>query len=436
LIVGIILLSWLALFTKQEASVTKEIIIRAQQRAWLEHSVLQGYVPAYSDHLHRGRYAPTTRHAYLCCVAHFAHWLTGECHSLAAVNKAAVERFVVEHLPRCDCPYPGSRVPPAVRAALAQLLGVLRAEGANTSVSTPNTHLARELARFDAHMRDAAGLALNTRQQRCRIMAKFLTRMFQTEPILIQMIKPTAIRQFVLGGGAEWSSGTINVIGGAIGSYLRFRAMAGDCVTELLAAIPRAANWRLASLPEVLSDLEIDELLRSFDRPFRSHRRAFAMVRCLTDLGLRCSEVVKLRLEDINWNEGTLRVAGTKTSRVDTLPLPVATGSAIAAYLRDERPRTSNRAIFVRHVAPYDTAIRSGSVQRAVLAAYKRCGWKRSRVHIIRHSVASRLLRAGTPMKEIADVLPHRSLDTSAIYTKVDLSRLASVALPWPGSAS
>ena len=101
---------------------------------------------------------------------------------------------------------------------------------------------------------------------------------------------------------------------------------------ELLAAIPRAAHWRLASLPEVPSDAEIDELLGSFDPPpFRSHRRAFAMVRCLTDLGLRCSEVASLRLEDINWNDGTLRLAGTKTRRVDTLPLPDATGAAIAA---------------------------------------------------------------------------------------------------------
>ena len=431
----------------------EEIIIQAQQRAWLERSVLQGYVTAYSDHLHRGRYAPNTRRAYLCCVAHFAHWLTAERHTLAAVNKAVVERFVAEHLPRCDCPYPVRRVPHEVRAALVQLLDVLRVEGAIASAAAPDTHLARELARFDAHMRDAGGLALNTRQQRCRIVAKFLTGVFQAEPILIQMIAPRAIQQFVLGSGAEWSAGTIRVIGGAIGGYLRFRAMAGeagqgsdgdavgiarrgDRVTELLTAIPRAAHWRLASLPEVLSDAEIDELLRSFDPPFRSHRRAFAMLRCLTDLGLRCSEVANLRLEDINWIDGTLRLAGTKTSRVDTLPLAVATGAAIAAYLRDERPRTSNRAIFVRHVAPYDTPIRSGSVQRAVRAAYKRCGWKRSRVHIIRHSVASRLLQAGTPMKEIADVLRHRSLDTSAIYTKVDFSRLASVALPWPGSAS
>jgi integrase len=164
------------------------------------------------------------------------------------------------------------------------------------------SHLEREIARFEAHMRDAGGLALNTRQQRCGIVARFLAGLFQTGPILIPAIEPTAIRQFVLGNGAEWSAGTVRVIGGAVGGYLRFRALAGDRVTELLAAIPRAAHWRLAALPEVLSDAEIEELLRSFDPPFRSHRRAFAMLRCLTDLGLRCSEVANLRLEDINWN--------------------------------------------------------------------------------------------------------------------------------------
>jgi integrase/recombinase XerD len=309
---------------------------------------------------------------------------------------------------------------------------------------------ARELARFDVHRRDVGGLALSTRQQRCRIVAQFLTGVFPTEPILIQMIEPGAIRQFVLGSGAEWSAGTIRVIGGAIGGFLRFRAMTGeagqgsggeavgiarrgDRVTELLAAIPWAAHWRLASLPEVLSDAEIDELLRSFDRPFRFHRRALAMMRCLIDLGLRCSEVVNLHLEDINWDEGTLRLAGTKTSRVDTLPLPAATGSAIAAYLRDERPLTSNRAIFVRHVAPYDTAIRSGSVQRAVRAAYKRCGWKRSRIHIIRHSVASRLLRAGTPMKEIAGIAVSIRQRSTPRWISAALRRWRC---PGPGSAS
>jgi len=154
------------------------------------------------------------------------------------------------------------------------------------------------------------------------------------------------------------------------------------------------------------------------------------------DLGLRCAEVVKLRIDDIDWRNGTVRIARSKTHFTACLPLPRATGEAIADYLRHERPTTASRAIFVRHVAPYDQPIGPGVVQRAVREAYRRCDLRYSRVHILRHSVASRLLSAGTPLKEIADVLRHRSLDTSAIYTKIDTTRLAAVALPWPGSAA
>ncbi|MEK1947752.1 MAG: site-specific integrase [Ensifer adhaerens] len=206
-------------------------------------------------------------------------------------------------------------------------------------------------------------------------------------------------------------------------------------MNELKAANPRVAHWRLASLPEVLTDAEINELLSSFDQSFPSRLRAYAMVRCLIDLGLRSSEVVKLQLDDINWADGTINLVGTKSRRADVMPLPSETGAAIAAYLHGERPATSNRAIFVRHVAPYDEPITTKSVKRAVLAGYRRCGWTRTGVHILRHSMASRLLRTGAPMKEIADILRHRSLDTSAIYAKVDLTNLAAVALPWPGSA-
>jgi integrase/recombinase XerD len=412
------------------------VILQPQPRSWLEHSILQPYVAGYGEHLGRGRYSPSTRRVYFCCVAHFAHWLTEQRYTLSAVDEAAAARFVSEHLPRCACPYPVRRLAHEIRAALARLLEALRADGVIPGRLAPEDHLGKELARFDAYMHEVGGLTVNTRRQRCRIVGRFLLEQFHSRPIMITAIGPAAVRRFVLGDGQKRSAGTIRVIGGAIGYYLRFRGISGDPVTRLLAAIPRAAYWRLAALPEVLSEAEIDVLLRSFEQPFPSCRRSYAMVRCLTDLGLRCSEVVKLRLDDIDWYEGTIRLSGTKTRRADVLPLPVATGSAIAAYLHDERPATRNRAVFVRHVAPYDKPIEKDVVRHAVLAAYRRCGWSRSRIHILRHSVASRLLRGGTPMKDIADILRHRSLDTSAIYAKVDLNRLASVALPWPGSTS
>jgi integrase/recombinase XerD len=218
--------------------------------------------------------------------------------------------------------------------------------------------------------------------------------------------------------------------------YLNFRAIAGDKVQVLLAALPGVAHWRLAPLPEALSEVEIEQLLRSFDQQFRSAKRAYAIVRCLVDLGLRSREVVQLRLDDIDWRAGTVRLATTKSRRTDILPLPPETARAISEYLLSERPQTTNRAVFVRHVAPRDEPVGIGVVNRAVRHAYRRCGWTRTRVHILRHTMASRLLRAGTPLKEIADVLRHRSLDTSAIYTKIDTTRLAAVALPWPECAS
>ena len=244
------------------------------------------------------------------------------------------------------------------------------------------------------------------------------------------------IWRFILGEQKGWSAGTIRVMGGAIGCYLRFRAMSGDQVSRLLDAIPRTAQWRLTGLPEVLSSTQIDELLASFDQDFPSRRRALAMVRLVADLGLRCDEVTKLHLDDIAWQRGTLRMRGSKGRRADILPLPSATGRAIAAYLQHERPETSNRSIFVRHKAPYHIPIQVGVVRRAVRAAYRRCGWDRTDIHILRHSLASRLLREGTPIKHISDILRHRCLDTSMIYTKIDLNRLAAVAMPWPGSLS
>jgi integrase/recombinase XerD len=411
----------------------REIVVQPRPRPWSEASILRPYVSQYREHLQRRRYAPSTRRVYVCCVAHFDHWLTQERYDLEAVGQGAVMRFLSEHLPACACPYPVRRSRHELQAALGHLLEVLRAAGVLLQDRHRNSVVRQELMCFDANMRDVWGLTENTCRQYSRVVERFLLAHFGERPVSMAMVSATSIRCFVLGERGR-SPRSIAATGGAIGCYLRFRSMSGDRVSDLSAAIPRAALWRLASLPEVLTDAEFNELLRSFDRPFPSRQRAYAMVRCLIDLGLRCSEVVKLQLDDVNWANGTINLVETKGGRADVMPLPSVTGAAIASYLREERPPTSNRAIFVRHVAPYDEPIKPWTVKQAVIAGYRRCGWTRTRVHILRHSVASQLLRAGAPMKEIADVLRHRSLDTSAIYAKVDLSKLTAVALPWPGS--
>lgn len=410
--------------------------LQPHMRAWLEHSALETHVSEYCAYLASRGYAPSTRRIYLGCVAHFAHWMRREKLGLKRLVDGAVARYLTEHLPRCGCPAPVRRLVHENRAALVHLLTTLRANAAIAEPRKPYGRIEAELEQFDRYMRQARGLADNTREQRVAIVRRLLCREFGSRPVAAAELSPSGVSRFIMDHTDRWRAGSMHVIAGALRGYLRFRASQGDQVQALLAAIPSIAHWRLATLPEVPTKAEIERLLRSFDQPFPSSKRAYAMVRCLVDLGLRSSEVVGLRLDDIDWQAGTVRLAKPKSRRTDVLPLPYETGRAISSYLISERPQTANRAVFVRHVAPYDEAIGTGVVQRAVREAYRRCGLPHTRVHILRHSVASRLLSAGTPLKEIADVLRHRSLDTSAIYTKVDTARLAAVALPWPESAA
>lgn len=412
----------------------KSDLLQPEPRQWLSISVIASAEEGYVAHLRAGGYHSNTVRVYLACVAHFAKWATQAGLGLMLIDEVARKQFLDQHLPSCTCHPPVRKLRHELHAAIRHLLHVLRDQGL-IPLAEQRDHVSAELMAFDRHMRDVGGLADTTRRQRTHIIRRLLIEQFGHGEIAPAKLEPAHVRRFVLGGGRGWSAGAIRVAGGAVGGYLKFRKMLGDDVGKLLKAIPRAAHWRLAALPDVLSPVQIDAILASFHDQLPSWRRAYAMVRCITDLGLRCSEVVKLRIDDVDWRNGVIRIARTKTHFTDSLPLPAPTGNAIADYLRHERPKTSSRAIFVRHVAPYDVPIKAGVAKQAVVAAFARCGWHRTDPHVLRHSIASRLLRDGTPMKHIADILRHRSLDTSKIYTKIDLHRLSAVAMPWPGRA-
>jgi integrase len=196
--------------------------------------------------------------------------------------------------------------------------------------------------------------------------------------------------------------------------------------------------WPQTSLPTALTKVEIDLFLDAFDCTSPEGGRNYAIARSLAVLGLRAGEVARLELEDLNWREGTLRLRRTKDKRVDMLPIPARTGQAIVQYLQRRPTQRSNRALFVRHRPPLDAPLTVEIVYWAMRQAYDRAGIARpwAGTHCLRHSLACHLVNAGTPLKEIADVLRHRSLNTTMIYAKSNIAQLAAVALPWPGRAS
>ena len=178
--------------------------------------------------------------------------------------------------------------------------------------------------------------------------------------------------------------------------------------------------------------------MAGFDRRLPQQQRDYAIVRCLVDLGLRACEVAALRLDDIDWKNGTLTVRTGKSQRSDVLPLPSATGRAIAEYLHKARPATESRAVFVRHRAPLHLPVNASVIRSVVRQAAVRSGLSHRlhSPHRLRHTAATRMLHRGASLKQIADILRHRSLDTTAIYAKVDVPRLAAIAQPWPGGAA
>lgn len=411
--------------------------LHATPKGWLLDGALAPHVDAYTAYLRRGRYSGNTANKYVGSIAHFAHWMS-LCHlPVRMLDDGTVDQFLRYHLPRCDCQGPTVRVHGDLRAALGHLLDVLREQGVAPQPPLPTGHIADELRRYDAHMRDARGLMERTRSGRLRTVQRLLLHKFAGRPVVIGELQPADVRQFIA-EQLEVLGTTSNAItlASALRAYLRYRTTCGDRVHGLLGVIASPAHWSLASLPRALKATDVERLLASFTASLPSPRRGYAIVRCALDMGLRSSEVARLQLTDIDWRTGTVTLKRTKSRHQDVLPLPAPTGQALADYVRHERPKTTNPAVFVRRMAPRDQPIGVDAIRRVIRDAYRRIGLTHGRSHALRHTLACRLLDRGSSLKEVADVLRHRSLNTSLIYAKLDNPRLAAVALPWPGSAA
>jgi integrase/recombinase XerD len=198
--------------------------------------------------------------------------------------------------------------------------------------------------------------------------------------------------------------------------------------------VPSVAQWRLASLVKVLDAATVTRLLDSCDRDTAVGRRDFAILMLMSRLGLRIGEIAGLRLEHLDWRAGELVVCG-KGNREERLPLPVDVGEAIVAWLQDGRPDCQSRFVFTRTRAPHD-GLHPSSLNSVVHRACKRARLPEVGPHRLRHTAATQMLRAGSSLRDVGQVLRHRSSEVTSIYAKVDRRALAAVVQPWPGAAA
>jgi site-specific recombinase XerD len=216
-------------------------------------------------------------------------------------------------------------------------------------------------------------------------------------------------------------------------AFLRYLAVEGRCRVGLDSAVPGYAHWRLADMPRYLAPEQISRLIAACDGEAPAQRRDRAIVLLLARLGLRAGDVAQLRLTDIEWETGSLRVSGKSRYEV-RLPLPQDVGDAITAYLECRPSIFASDHVFLRTIAPYRPFRQGDGISSVVRRRMKRAGnvTPVKGAHVLRHTAATEMLRNGVPLEKIGLVLRHRGIDTTAFYAKADVALLKQVAQPWP----
>jgi integrase/recombinase XerD len=402
---------------------------------WLVTPPFGPIVRQYVESMEYQHYSALTIRHYLSALAHFNYWAASKRLAVSSIDAAVIEEFIRLHLPTCACAKPCFHGRLEIGAALRRLLALLQSEHLVQMEPSVPTPVSRELIEFQSYLANMCGLAMSTCCYRVRVVRRFLTDQFGVGPIDLARLLPQRVEDWIMGLTHCYQPGSLGVVRSGLQSYFRYRAMGGDSIKSLSAALPVLACRGEEKLIKTLTAAQLERFLGTFDLTHPGGLRDFAMARCLSDLGLRAQEVTQLALDDIDWRAGTLTLHRTKGQRVRVLPLPVTVGAAVAEYLRKGRPKTCSRRLFVRHRAPFDKPLGRHVVANAMNRAFARSGLgsRFSGTHVLRRTLATRLQRCGCSLKAIADLLGHRELQTTTRYAKVDFERLRRIALPWAG---
>lgn len=387
---------------------------------------LAPFAKAYAQELKKRGYTRLTVVNELRQVGRLSRWLEAKGSSVAELNGEFIDRFLSFQRAEGGSRSQWSR--PGLLCLLEVLrnLGVLSAEEP-AEPSTPEELLVRA---FERYLLSERGLTAGTVRGYARHARRFLDGLSPSGVGGLAALTVGAVTGAVLREAAAVSVSAAQFFVAGLRAFLRYCLVAGLIHVDLSYAALPVTGRRSSSLPKGVGKSVAEALLDSCDRRSALGRRDHAILITLLRLGLRASEVAGLSLDDIDWRTGELVVRG-KGAREDRLPLPAAVGETIAAYLRRGRPVTARRELFLRARAPFEpVAVRT--ISSTVRRACRRAGVPEVGSHRLRHTAACEMVSAHVPLVQIAQVMRHQSLQSTALYARVDLDQLRLLAAPWP----
>jgi site-specific recombinase XerD len=399
---------------------------------------LDKYLAAFAVRLEAVSYSKPAYDARLSQARHFAEWILQSRVPAQEITDATIEQFA-RHNCRCGIrTKQGRRVAGTGtadrRRGARRFVDFLREQGViNPSVLpvTPDVDLRLDgFARWLNRERGATAETIRRyRQEAGRWIGSLGTD--------AKHFGAAAIRSIVLDQGPERSRSSIRMTVTVLRTFLRFTVSQGLCAPFLLHAVPPAVRRKLSTVPRTIPAATVEDIIASCGATTPVEIRDRAILLLLARMGLRAGDVWQLRLADIDWRAGRLRLHG-KSRRATMLPLPQDAGDALLAYIENARPVVSTERVFLRVQAPFTPLRSSAEIAGVVARILKRGGFSGlpTGAHVYRHSLASVWLRGGADLDQIGVALRHASRDTTAIYAKVDVEMLAGVAQPWPGVES
>lgn len=397
------------------------------------HVLLAREIEPFRDELRALRYADETLQRKLAIAKEFAQWAEQKAIAPEDLNRETVAAFVARLPQRARSRVSLERA--AVRMFLKHLYrrGCLQRPDRKESDSVSSSYLHR----YKDYLRRDRGLAENSVHVYVPFIRDFLSgQSFQARCLSREAIETLNIRSFLLTRTKDRSDEYTRLLATALRSFLRFLFFAGEAPRDLSSSVPMVRKYRMSVPPPFLSPEQTEQILAATDRTTAVGRRDYAVLLLLARLGLRAGEVVSLRMDDLRWRSGEIVVRG-KGRLLDHLPLICDVGEALAAYIHDDRGVSSSRHVFLRTWAPRVGLTGPAAVGHIVRKALRRAGVRRSgrgAAHLFRHGLATKMIRRGASLAEIAEVLRHRSQNTTAIYTQVSFEALRTVAQPWPAN--
>ncbi len=389
---------------------------------------LAPFAQGFGEELLRQGYRPNAAANQLQLMAHLSRWLGAKSLDAQALIPPTTTAFLADRRAA------GYRLWLSPKA-LAPLLGDLRELGADSPPPAPELDPVEDLLqRYRDYLVHERAVSVPVAQTYACLVHPFVAGRARSNDVALADLTPHDVSSFILASCSGRTRGSAKMRVTAVRSLLSFLFVQGLIPAPLAPSVPSVAGWRLAGLPRALEPDEVARLLAVCDRCTDTGRRDFAMLTLLVRLGLRAGEVRALHLDDYHWRTGEVVIHG-KGNRVEQMPMPPDVGEAVADYLRHSRPSSAaGRLAFVRIRAPH-RGLTASAVSFAVRRAAQRAGLGSVTAHVLRHTAATQMLRAGAGLREVGQVLRHQRLQTTAIYAKVDRDRLRLIARAWPGGA-